>query len=307
MIARALLMLLGLEALAYLVLARTLAKAQAGPWCILGAIITIFVLVRVVVPLVPFMAATACRALAGAKAHHPAWLVAHAKETFAKSYFYSVAQPFERWIMGLDPEPAAGDALPVLLVHGYLGNRGQWHVMRSALSRRVPNPFFTIDLEPPLGALDGYWPQLEARIQEICAGTGSARLVIVAFSMGGLVTRACLARGGGERDRVAKVITLGTPHHGTFMAAMGPGQNARQMRPSGAWLAQLEADERARSIEVPITSIYAENDDIVVPQESSRVAVGRNIPLPAIGHMSLLLSPRVTELLVDELRAVNGP
>ncbi len=100
-----------------------------------------------------------------------------------------------------------------------------------------------------------------------------------------------------------KLITLASPHHGTQLATFAFGDNARELRCDGGWLAQLAAQERARPITIPVASIYAENDDIVYPPESARLPGARNVPLAAIGHMSLLVSSRVAALITEEIRA----
>ena len=83
--------------------------------------------------------------------------------------------------------------------------------------------------------------------------------MIVAHSMGGLVARAYLRRHGGAQ--VARVITLGTPHHGTALANLAPGSNARQMsRPGGqpnAWLAQLAASETPQHARADHLDLFA--------------------------------------------------
>ena len=54
------------------------------------------------------------------------------------------------------------------------------------------------------------------------------QMVLIGHSMGGLVARACMRRYGAKG--VAKLIALGSPHHGTRLARFGPGRNAQLLR-----------------------------------------------------------------------------
>lgn len=214
---------------------------------------------------------------------------------------YSVLMPFPRAFGRPDSRlPANTPATPVLLLHGYVCNSGIWASMRRFLeANRVPA--YTHDLEPVYAGIDEYAAGLASRIEDICRATGAQSLVIVAHSMGGLAARACLrARGS---DRIAKLITLGTPHHGTRTAPMGLGPNARQMEPGSAWLESLARGESV-AVAVPVTSIYSSDDNIVVPAESSVLDQARNIRLSGIGHVSLPFSRIVQETVLAEIRGV---
>lgn len=212
---------------------------------------------------------------------------------------YSVLMPFPRLFSRADSRlPANAGTLPVLLVHGYICNSGVWASMRRFLEANGV-PAYTHDLEPLYAGIDDYVPGLARRIEDICRAAGAQRLVVVAHSMGGLAARACLSARGS--DRVAKLITLGTPHHGTRTAPMGLGPNARQMEPGSAWLESLA---RAESLGIPalITSIYSSDDNVVVPQDSSVLDQARNVRLSGIGHVSLPFSRIVQEAVLKEIR-----
>ena len=199
------------------------------------------------------------------------------------------------------------DVPQVLLVHGYGCNSGYWHFMSRAL-RRAGISHHAIDLEPVLAGIDQFVPALHERIEEICRRTGHEKLVIVGHSMGGLVARAYLRDHGA--NRVARVITLGTPHSGTGLARFGAGRNSRQMRWTGsaaegrcsAWLARLagEEDPAARALFV---SIYSHQDNIVSPQLSSCLPGAVNIEFNGIGHVALGLHPAVQREVIAAIRA----
>jgi triacylglycerol esterase/lipase EstA (alpha/beta hydrolase family) len=226
-----------------------------------------------------------------------------AAELCALNAAYSVFQPFERLWMGASRPPAGSRRrLPVLLVHGYVCNRGVWWPLARSLRARGESCWGP-DFEPVYGAIDAWVPQLAARIDALLAATGAARVVLVTHSMGGLAARAYLRRHGG--GKVARLVTLGAPHHGSMHAHLGAGENARAMEPGSAWLAGLAAGESA-GLAAPLVCIYSHHDDFVAPQTSSAHPSGRNVPLAGTGHIALLWSRTARDLVLRELDAANA-
>ncbi|MYM37079.1 alpha/beta fold hydrolase [Duganella sp. FT94W] len=200
--------------------------------------------------------------------------------------------------IGLRLQPDA-QGLPVLLIHGYACNSGYWLPMSKWLARaRISH--YGIDLEPPGAAIDEFAPQVHAAVERLCRETGSAQVIIVGHSMGGLVARAYLRRYGAAH--VARVITLGTPHYGTALAHFGPGSNAAQMRRDSDWLNALAASE-ANTQRTLISSIYSVHDNIVAPQDSSALPGARNLVFGAIGHVALGRHPAILRCTLQEIVA----
>jgi triacylglycerol esterase/lipase EstA (alpha/beta hydrolase family) len=196
-----------------------------------------------------------------------------------------------------DPAPAPA-TLPAVLVHGVLTNDGVWFMLRRHLARRGIGPVYTVNYGPPHADIERFAGQLAAKIDAVCAATGAARVVLVGHSMGGLVARAYLRRFGGER--VARLVTLGAPHHGSVLAWTFFGTCLAQMRPGNAWLAALNEHE-AEPAPVPIASIWSRHDSMVVPQVSSVLGCAENIALTGLGHNALLDDPVVHRLIAGLL------
>jgi triacylglycerol esterase/lipase EstA (alpha/beta hydrolase family) len=189
---------------------------------------------------------------------------------------------------------------PVLLLHGYGCNSGYWvHLMPLLDAARISHA--TVDLEPVAGDIDGYVPLVEQAVQKLCADSGAHKVAIVAHSMGGLVARAWMRAHG--TAAVARVITLGTPHHGTALARFGLGRNAFQMRDNSAWLSALAQGEDAATRAL-VTSLYTHHDNIVSPRESSRLEGARNLEFGGVGHVALGSNPRVLAAVMAELAAL---
>lgn len=197
-----------------------------------------------------------------------------------------------------EPDHLTADAVGrrgVVLVHGYVCNRGLWNGwMRRLRSRGVP--FVAINLEPVFGVIDDYLPLLDAAVRRVEQASGLAP-VIVAHSMGGLAVRAWLARHAADA-RVAHVITIGTPHHGTWLARFGFSPNARQMRRDSRWLAALAATEPP-SRASRFTCYYGHCDNIVFPAATATLPGADNRHLAGWAHVEMVSCPEVfSELLV---------
>jgi triacylglycerol lipase len=201
------------------------------------------------------------------------------------------------------------EGLPVLLVHGYGCNSGYWHAMSKALLR-ANITHHAIDMEPVIGSIDDYVPQIHLAVERLHEETGHDKIVIVAHSMGGLAARAYLRDHGSTR--VAKLITLGTPHHGTALAHFGVGLNTHQMRWTAAeqegiasdWLRRLAASED-ESVYRLIVSIYSHHDNIISPQTSSHLRGAENIEFHAIGHVALAFNPVIQAQVIREIRKAS--
>src|SRR6202171_859033 len=192
-----------------------------------------------------------------------------------------------------DPLPASVQ-LPVILVHGVLVNDGVWFAMRRYLARHDVGAVYTINYSPPYGDIEHFAEQLGAKIESVCAATGAARVLLVCHSMGGLVARAYLRHRGPQR--IVRIITIGTPHHGSVFARGVIGRWLAQMRPGNAWLAELNRDE-TKAPSGPIVSIWSRHDSLVAPQASSELACAKNIALVGVGHNALLADADVLELV----------
>lgn len=195
-----------------------------------------------------------------------------------------------------DPPPTRA-GLPVLLVHGVLCNAGVWHPFARWANRMGIGPIYALSYGPPLGSIELFADQAAAKIDAILAATRAQRVVVIAHSMGGLVMRAYLRRYGGAK--IARIVTVGTPHEGSVHAWMAAGTSLAQMRPGNPWLSGLGAPEGDDL--PPIVSIWSWHDSMVAPQTSSQIAFGDNIVLGGVAHNALLRDPQVFGLLAEEI------
>jgi pimeloyl-ACP methyl ester carboxylesterase len=199
-----------------------------------------------------------------------------------------------------DPVPLADGRMPVILVHGYLSNRGYFRPLVRFLEASGVGPVHTPDFPVVFTSIERFADELHATIERICADSGAARVALVCHSMGGLAAREYLRTHGS--GRIAKLVTLASPHHGTALASIGLGLNARQMRQGSDFLRRLESAEQASPPQLAALSIYSPHDNLVSPQHTSRLPWARNLAIPGVGHIALLAAPAALAAVLEALR-----
>lgn len=216
-------------------------------------------------------------------------------ESLAAPTIFLWRQPFRsgRW-----PDSAVAinsDRRGVVLVHGFVCNRGLWNPWFSRL-RDAKVPHVAVNLEPVFGSIDEYLPTVEAAVRRLEITTGRPPIV-VAHSMGGLAVRRWW-RETGNAMRIHHLVTLGTPHHGTWLARFAFVANARQMKPASPWLTDL-AEQEPPDIGARMTCFYSRCDNIVFPPSHAMFAGADNIDLPGIAHVEMVDRPEPLERAIQ--------
>ncbi len=189
---------------------------------------------------------------------------------------------------------AMTDGKNIVLVHGFLETGTTFRMLKKRIEKRGANCLI-IRLTPSdgRGGLEKLALQLQ---QDIHINFGEKKPVnIVAFSMGGLVSRHYLQCLDGAK-RCENFITISSPHHGTKAAWLYPSKGAEQMRPGSQFLADLSTSEH-RLGRIPITSYRTPMDLAILPPISSIWDRAENLEYPVIFHPLMLTSkPILTDI-----------
>jgi pimeloyl-ACP methyl ester carboxylesterase len=208
--------------------------------------------------------------------------------------------------------PAQDRPGPVLLVPGYGGSRDSLNVLagriratgRSAEVIALPGDG-TGDLTLQADALQA------AVVAALAAGAPSVD--VVGYSAGGVVVRLWVARhDGGHAAR--RVVTLGSPQHGTRLAALGASlgngvcpRACQQLVPGSTLLTDLDRDPVPAGL--GWLSLWTANDETVTPPDSARLTGATNVELQSVcrdevvQHGGLPTDPLVTGLVLRALAA----
>lgn len=216
-------------------------------------------------------------------------LCAWAREVVQDVRVFAWRQPFA-WRRCSDRADGKPGAIGIVFVHGFVCNRGFWTPWLQEAQRRG-HPFVAVNLEPVFASIDAYAPTLDEAVQRMATVTGRPPL-LVCHSMGGLAARAWL-RSAGQGTRASHVVTIASPHQGTWLARFGRSANGRQMRMDGEWLRTLRSEER---LDARRFTCWSSNcDNVVFPPAVATLPGADNRLLPGAAHVDLAFRPEVMD------------
>ena len=211
------------------------------------------------------------------------------REYIAGIYVFLLRQPWT-WAAPrvLAPTaPALTPRVPVVLVHGYMCNHRTWDNVARAL-RAAGHTVLAVNLEPLFISIDSFAPTIDAAVSDLCQQTGCRQVALVGHSMGGVAIRAWMRKHG--TGKVARVLTLGSPHAGTQIDLRPMTPNGREMLWNSAWLTALTASE-SDATRALIRVALAAQDNIVYPQRAQVLPGVDTTVFENIAHMQLCLEP----------------
>jgi triacylglycerol lipase len=200
---------------------------------------------------------------------------------------------------------------PVLLVPGYGGNVDSLQPLVAALRSAGR----TVVIVEPVGDGTGDLRQQADHLAEVAdsarAAAGAASVDVVGYSAGGVVTRLWVRDGGGA-EVTRRVVTLGSPHHGTSQAALGAefaggcSKACEQLVPDSDLLRRLNASDETPAGPQWVT-VRSTSDQVVTPVDSAALSGALNIvvqdlcPGSTVAHGDLPGNPVVLATLASVL------
>lgn len=210
---------------------------------------------------------------------------------------------------------------PVVLVNGFTGCNA-FDVALGPLSDRLRNDGYQTHIfgygDCGFGDIRDNAARLSTYVDNVRASSGKAKVDIIGYSMGGLVSRYYIKNLGGDA-KVGSLITLGTPHYGSaigniatfFLLGNCVGITAcQQMAVGSSFLNDLNDGPDAVP-GVRYTSIISKIDEAVIPYSNGHVRDGDTFqkvttqdqcPLRIIEHALYVLDGAVYDGIRDALR-----
>jgi triacylglycerol esterase/lipase EstA (alpha/beta hydrolase family) len=202
---------------------------------------------------------------------------------------------------------------PVLLVPGYGGSTAGL----ADLAGRIRATGRNVTVVPlpgnGTGDLTAAADALGAAVARAHTRGSGAGIDVVGYSAGGVVARIFAADGGA--DQLRRVVTLGSPQHGTELADLAggvlPGEcpaGCRELSTGSDLLRRLNAGDETPAGPTWV-SIWTTQDQTVQPPDSARLAGALNIPVQSVcaeadvSHGTLPTDPLVEQMVLAELHA----
>lgn len=206
---------------------------------------------------------------------------------------------------------APGD-VPVLLVHGYGANRSNWHFVERRLRAAGFGSVQAVNYNPLTSDLPGLAQWFAGEVSDLCERCGADEIHVVGHSLGGVVARYAiqvLSVGG-----VATCVTVASPHGGVTLARPvrplpgGLGAVARQLHPDAPEMVLLRSS--ARPLPTRFVAV-AGGADLIVPSRRALILEpelgATNLVVPHHGHLSLLFSTSLADVLAHQLLVDDPP
>ena len=200
---------------------------------------------------------------------------------------------------------------PVLVLPGYGGSITGISVLAQRL-RAAGKDVTVVSLpDNAQGDLAGQAKVLATAAKAAISRTGAPSVDVVGYSAGGVVARLWVKQYGGAR-LARRVVTLGSPQHGTALASLGSllaGQcptACQQLIPTSPILSQLNTRPEVPAGPV-FVSLWTSRDDVVLPPQSAELAGAVNIeiqsvcPTSTVDHSQLPTDPLVGRMVAAEL------
>jgi pimeloyl-ACP methyl ester carboxylesterase len=200
-----------------------------------------------------------------------------------------------------------GDPGPVLLVPGYGGSGQSLQPLAAALRSAGRT---AVIVEPVDDGTDDLRKQAEHLAEvadQVRDDAGAASVDVIGHSAGGVVARLWVRDDGGAQV-ARRVLTLGSPHHGTSQAALGAElaggcpTACEQLVPNSDLLRRLNAGDETPA--GPLwTTVRSARDQVVTPVDSAALSGALNIlvqdvcPGSAAAHGDLPSNPVVLAAL----------
>lgn len=218
-----------------------------------------------------------------------------------------------------DLHQISADRPTVILISGFGANSRNLNVIRKRLQRDGFNVLvLALDWKSLSDGVQGLYRMAELLSSTVLrlrkqAGMRKSKIYLVAHSAGGLVARHYVQILGGWHY-CEGLVTLATPHHGTWVAALGllthlivKARCLVQMTPFSPFIKRMNAAPFPTGFRM--VSIFSP-DDLLCPPSATRLPDGwvlrnydvRTVEVPDLSHSDFLLSKDCYQQLLRSLR-----
>jgi len=190
---------------------------------------------------------------------------------------------------------------PLILVHGFLCNAAIWRPLLDS-GEIGDRSVVALSLEPTYRRFVAQLKALEDCVAQVLRDSPGCKVMLVGHSMGGLLCRAFAAEFPG---RVAGVVCIAAPHHGTWFGNLVYGRENGPPSARSQWLHQFNQHTR-ECINLPALNLWTDQDNIVIPAQGSRLTHTPERKLDGLGHIAAVASATAVGAIVQAIHTLEA-
>ncbi len=186
----------------------------------------------------------------------------------------------------LSTVPKVGASPVVALIPGYSDNGGCFLTLPQRLAAQGLECVL-FDPVNPIGDLKTNAADAAAWLKAIARLAPERPIILVGISMGGIIAR--LATVQPDTPRITHLVTISSPHAGTWSAYLGIGTAAHQLRIGSVVLQGLAS----KPLNCPATAIWTPDDALLLPPTSGKLAEAETVAVSGYTHFAVVEAPAV--------------
>ena len=199
------------------------------------------------------------------------------------------------------PQEISAGRPVIILTHGLYHNASAWLLLRRRLRKAGFKNIFVMNYRSFFTSFEQTSKNFDKFVADARRAVPNQPIYLIGHSLGGLLSRVYAEKSRGAAVPAA-VITLGSPHQGSKVAAFGLGRLASSLIYRGPLFAEIESGP-AR---LPCTGIalFSPVDNMVLPSEAMRVPYSGWVycETDPLSHTAMLYSKSIGEKIVDLLQ-----
>jgi triacylglycerol lipase len=212
-----------------------------------------------------------------------------------------VSYPFGLFRRFREPKEICASEPVIILTHGLYHNASAWLLLRSILRKAGFNNVFVMNYLSFFSSFEKTLKKFEKFVADAAKAVPDQPVYLIGHSLGGLLSRVYAERAG-DAAIPAAVITIGSPHQGSKVAAFAVGKLAKSLLYRGPLFTELECGPPrlpCRGI-----ALFSPVDNMVLPSEAMKAPYQGWVyyETAPLSHTAMLYSKSVAKKVIEILQ-----